>query len=70
MIDDTHLLEGKTYWDIRPEMLLVPASSWVEIKKFILDVCHQNAGACAQEVGSWNVITDTISHGLDLKKPE
>lgn len=66
VVDEKHLLEGKTYFQIRPQMILVPASSWVEIKKFVLDICHQTH-QCDSAVGSWDTTLISISNDLDGK---
>ena len=41
-ISDTELFEGKTYWEIRPTMVLMPASSWAKIKAYIIKSCRQS----------------------------
>lgn len=65
-VDETHLLEGKTYFQIRPQMILVPASSWVEIKKFVIDICAQTH-QCSNNVGSWQTTLNTLQSDLDEK---
>ena len=52
-ISETKKHEGKTYWELRPTMLLVPASSWAKIKAFIIKTCKQH-GNCDQAVSSWD----------------
>jgi len=41
VIDDDHLYEGKTFWEMRPLMVMLPPSSWAKIKAFILKICKQ-----------------------------
>ncbi len=66
MIDETHKFETHTYWEIRPAMVLVPASSWVEIKKFIIDICKKT-NQCQQEVKNWERSVNTIDSQLEKK---
>lgn len=58
-IDDAHPYsftgekkDLKTWWDIRPYMVLVPVGSWVEIKSYIIKRCKQD-GNCTDGVGNW-----------------
>jgi hypothetical protein len=64
--DDQNLFEDKTYWDARPTLLLLPASSWVEIKKFIIEVCKKTK-KCDSQVSSWERTVDVIDQQIDLK---
>ncbi len=41
IVDDTHLLEGKTFLDYVIEGVIVPAKSYAEIKSFILKMCKK-----------------------------
>jgi len=66
-IDDTHKFEGKSYWEQRQQMLLLPASSWVEIKKFIIKICKQS-NKCDTQIGSWNRTVDAIDKQLSSKE--
>ena len=50
-VDDKILLDGKTWWDMRPTMVQVPADSWAKIKAFIIKICKDN-GQCKQ-VSNW-----------------
>ena len=43
----------KTWWELRPVMVRMPAHSWAEIKKFIVKVCKESE-LCEQNVSSWD----------------
>lgn len=53
-IDEQNLYDGKTWWELRPQMIYVPYPSWVEIKKFIIKVCKKPGMACDTSITSWD----------------
>jgi len=42
--DDTELLDGKTYWEVRPKMLQVPPQTWKELKAYLIKSCKRQGG--------------------------
>lgn len=52
VVDDTHLLNGKTWIDYVVESVLVPADSYKEIKGFIIKMCKKYH-ECG-DIGSWD----------------
>lgn len=38
-VDDDNLFEGKTWFELEMEMVLVPPSTWASIKKYLLRNC-------------------------------
>jgi len=52
-VDEVNRYEGKTWWELRPSMVMLPASSWKEIKSFIIKVCKER-GDCQNGVGEWS----------------
>ena len=67
-VNETEKFEGKTWWEYRPAMLLVPASSWAKIKAYIIKSCKKY-GNCQAEVASWDRTIETIDENLDQKLP-
>lgn len=65
-VDDKHPYNGKNWWDQRNEMILVPATSWVEIKKFIIDIC-KSTNQCQSSVTNWERSVNTIDDQLRSK---
>jgi hypothetical protein len=61
--DNTHLWNGKSYWDARPGLLLIPSSSWVEIKKFIIEICAKTK-QCDSQITGWERTVDKIDSGV------
>jgi len=51
-IDDTHLFEGRTWWESKPFILYLPASSWAAIKSYIIKSCKKY-GNCDSSVTDW-----------------
>jgi hypothetical protein len=40
-VDETHLFEGKTWYEQRTYFILVPISSWAELKSYIVKMCEK-----------------------------
>jgi len=53
IIDDSHLFNGKTWWDVKEIAVIVPVESWAEIKKYIIKQCKNN-NDCNSNIGSWD----------------
>ena len=67
-VDEKNLFEGKTWWEYRPAMIQMPASSWKEIKTFIIKMCKKYK-TCQKEVTSWDRTIETLDENLDQKIP-
>jgi hypothetical protein len=59
IIDDTHLLDGKSWIDLKIESIYVPVDSWIKIKIYILDQCKRNNN-CSNNIGQWSNKLDSI----------
>lgn len=51
-ISDEKLYEGKTWWELRPTMIQMPAKTWKELKKWIIKICKNNS-QCDSAVADW-----------------
>lgn len=51
-VDETHLLNGKTWFENRIGMVMLPAKSWAELKSYILKNCERT-GKC-KEIEKFN----------------
>ena len=60
-LDDTNLLNGKTFLDYSIEGIIVPVESYEKIKKFIIDVCYKYQ--CSEEI-KWKSALDNIDQSL------
>lgn len=65
-IDDESKFEGKTYWEMRPTMLLLPASSWAKLKTYIITQCKQT-GQCDKSVSSWSRTIENVDKTMGAK---
>lgn len=63
VVDDNHKFENLTYWELRPLMLLVPASSWAKIKAYIIKSCRQS-NQCDESIGNWSGKVESIDSVL------
>ena len=67
IVDNENTLDGKTWWDMRTSMILVPVDSWAEIKSYIIKMCKKH-GSCDKEVANWNKKVDSLDSKLGSKK--
>lgn len=51
-VDESHPYEGRTWWELRPSMIMMPAPSWAKLKAFVIKVCRKT-GKCDVELGNW-----------------
>ena len=51
-VDDVKLFNGKTWFELRPFMVLMPIDSWVEIKSFIIKICKRSK-KCSGTISNW-----------------
>ncbi len=58
-VDATHKLNGESWPDLLNASVIVPTASWVVIKKFIENTCHQS-GNCGSGVGDWATTLQSI----------
>lgn len=57
--NDQNKLNNETYWEARPKLLLLPASSWAEIKTFIITICKKS-NQCIDNITSWERTVEKI----------
>jgi hypothetical protein len=53
IVDDEHLLNGKTWLDLKIEAVYLPTESWAKLKTYIISQCKKHSD-CTKEVGDWN----------------
>lgn len=68
IIDETHKFENKTWWEMRPAMLLMPASTWAAFKIWIIKLCKKT-NKCDQEISSWDRTLENVDTQLNQKLP-
>lgn len=68
-VDDTNLLEGLSWFDMRPTMIMIPPSTYAALKKFIILQCKRHPDTCDSEIPSWDRATATIDAQINSKQP-
>jgi len=66
-VDDVNLLEGKSWWEMRPTMILIPPTTYAALKSFIIKQCKKNPDMCYKEIPSWDRATTVIDAQLNSK---
>lgn len=66
IVDDANLMDDKTWFEARHEMILVPVDTWASLKKYLIMNCKRSRN-CNANIDSWNRSIETIDGEL-LKK--
>jgi len=53
VVDDDNPLNGQTWFDMRSKILAVPASSWAEIKTWMIKQCKKT-NKCDADISQWD----------------
>lgn len=64
--NDTNLLGGKRWSEVKMVSLLVPPDSWAKLKSYIIKNCKQNKG-CNNDIGKWQRKTATFDSKLGIE---
>lgn len=67
-INDRVTLGGKTWWEIRPAMLQMPASSWAAIKAWIIKTC-KTTNQCGKAVTNWERTIEEVDANVRSRLP-
>lgn len=71
-IDDEHPYDfkdgqgPKTWWQLRPQMIQVPAQTWARMKAYIIKVCKQT-GKCDKSISSWQRRIERVDEQIVTK---
>jgi hypothetical protein len=53
--DDTNLHNGKTWYDAKTSMVMVPVKeSWIPIRNYIIKQCKQSGQCTDKQISSWD----------------
>lgn len=63
-INDVERLDGKTWWDMRPTNIQMPASTWTDLKKYIIKTCKRFKN-CDKEVATWERSLKNLSEKIE-----
>lgn len=67
-VDEENKYEGKTWWEMRPAMIQMPADTWKSLKAWIIKICKQS-NQCGEQVPSWDRTVNIIDSQLSEKLP-
>ena len=58
--NDDNLVNGKSYWEIRPTLLQIPADSYAELKAYLLKNCrrYQNCHELSKKIDALDRIKE------------
>ena len=62
-VNDTQKLNGKTWWELRPTMIQMPATTWKSFKAWINKICKNN-DQCDDAVANWERTVNTIDSAV------
>lgn len=65
-VDDEHLLNGKTWFELLPTMIYVPVETWAAIKKYIITECKRT-NRCDGMVESWDRTINVLDAQINSK---
>lgn len=63
-VNEENKMNDMTWWEIKPLMIYVPTSSWVELKKFIIKVCKKSGKCAGQDIASWERTVEKIDSNI------
>ena len=67
IVDDENLLDGKSWFEARMEMVQVPVKTWASLKAYLIKNCRRSK-RCEANIDSWTRSIDTIDSELLKKK--
>lgn len=66
-VDEFNLLDGKTWWQMRPTNIIFPFKTYAAWKKFTIKLCKKNKKMCDKEVANWERSFDNVDNNLKEK---
>lgn len=67
-VNEDNKLNGKTWWEMRPAMIQMPASTWAALKAWIIKSCKGN-DKCEKAVANWERTVKIIDDRVEAKLP-
>ena len=62
-VDDDQKFSGQTWWEMRATMIQMPATTWRELKKWIIKSCKNNS-QCDSKLANWERTVNTIDKSV------
>lgn len=66
IIDDENKLNGKTWFEARHEMVLVPIDTWAALKTYLITNCKRY-NSCNKNIDSWDRAVKTVDDQIQKK---
>lgn len=66
MVDDEHLLDGETWFDLRSHSLTMPTESWAKLKAWIIKMCKKYK--CDAEIATWDRTLDVVDSAVNKQE--
>jgi len=63
-VNEKNLLNGKTWWEARPYMILMPVESWEKIKSFIIKICKKSNKCSGPSLSKWERTVNIMDKSL------
>lgn len=63
-VNDHDLLDNKTWFEMTPEMILVPVGTWAALKKYLIFNCKKSK-ACNANIDSWSRSIETLETHIE-----
>lgn len=60
-VDDTHLLNGKTWYDMQIGIIKMPIETFVALKAYLITSCKRNKN-CSDKIDSWDRALTTLEN--------
>ena len=67
-VDEQHPFEGKTWWEMRNDVIAVPTKTWVNLKILLVTICKKT-NQCQQEIKNWERSVNIIDNQINSKGP-
>lgn len=65
-INEASPYQGKTWWEMRPSMIMLPPTTWKAIRSFIIKTCKKT-GQCEKEISSWDRVVEDIDSEVNRR---
>jgi len=60
-VDDTHLMDGKTWYDMQVGIIKMPIETFVALKKYLIMNCKKTKN-CSDKIDSWDRALTTLEN--------
>lgn len=69
IVDDSNLLDGKTWFETKHEMVLVPVKTWSALKTYLITECKRS-NRCGRNIQTWESSIQNLDLKIERRKAE